>query len=84
MDNTEKYKLIEEKIFETRKNNFESLNTLDTIFRPLILNLSKKINDFDAYENLQSKLDEIIVFMPIEKTSKNHTTLAYINIAMKR
>lgn len=84
MNNIEKYKLIEEKIFETRKNNFESLSTLNTIFRPLILNLSKKINDFDAYENLQSKLDEIIIFMPIEETSKNHTTLTYINIAMKR
>lgn len=83
MNKIEKYEFIEAKIFEIRKNNYESLLELNNLFNPLLKSLSRKINCFDAYEDLKSKLDEIIIFMPIEETSKNHSTLAYISKSMK-
>lgn len=84
MDNLEKYTFIENKIIEVRKNNYDSLIELNNLFAPLLKSLSKKINCFDAYEDLKSKLNEIFILIPIEETSKNHTTLSYISKAMKR
>lgn len=83
MSTKEEYKFIEQKIGEVKNNNIESLIILNRLFKPLLLNLSKEIGEYNIYEDLESKFNEIIVTMPLERTSKNNTTVAYINKAMR-
>ena len=83
MNTKDKYKYIEEKIREVKNNNIESLIILNKLFKPLLLNLSKEIGEYNIYEDLESKFNEIIITMPLERTSKNNTTVAYINKAMR-
>ncbi len=83
MSTKEEYKFIEQKIREVKNNNIESLIILNRLFKPLLLNLSKEIGEYNIYEDLESKFNEIIITMPLERTSENNTTVAYINKAMR-